>query len=161
MALPLANVSGSSQAAGSRQPIHVMPVGPGGEYDAGYGSADDYWSAHHLPAANTQATITKATAGAGIRNVCRSLTVILAAGATAPTAVNLSVALIDGASGGTTYLWRATISIPAVAGAVNGIAIPVWKPGTANTAMTLEFSAAGGANTIESVSMDGTTISDD
>src|SRR3990167_4228949 len=71
------------------------------------------WSAHHVPAANTIATITKASAGAGVRNVCTWLTVKLVAVATAPTAANTSVSLIDGATGGTTYLWRATISLPA------------------------------------------------
>ena len=117
------------------------------------------WSAHHVPAANTQATITKASAGAGVKNVCTWLTVKLVAGATAPTAVNVSVSLIDGATGGTTYLWRATISLPATGGADNGIALSgLWLPGTAATGMTLEFSAAGGANTVESVSMGGTTV---
>ena len=119
----------------------------------------DRWTAHHVPAANTAATITKAAAGAGIRNVCTWITVKLVAGATAPTAVNTSVSLIDGASGGTTYLWRATISLPATGGADNGVALSnLWLPGSRNTGMTLEFLAAGGANTIESVSMGGVTI---
>ena len=119
------------------------------------------WSAHHVPAANTQATITRAAQAAGIRNVCTWLTVKLVAGATAPTAVNTSVSLIDGATGETTYLWRATISLPATGGADNGIALSnLWLPGTAATGMTLEFLAAGGANTIESVSMGGTTIAE-
>ena len=119
------------------------------------------WSAHHVPAANTVATITRAAQAAGIRNVCTWITVKLVAGATAPTAVNTSVSLIDGATGGTTYLWRATISLPATAGADNGIALSnLWIPGTAATGLTLEFLAAGGANTIESVSMGGTTIAE-
>lgn len=117
------------------------------------------WTASHVPAANTTATITKAAAGAGTKNVCTALTVKLVAGATAPTAINVSVSLIDGAAGGTTYLWRATMSLPATAGADNGIALSnLWIPGTANTAMTLEFSATGGANTLESVTMSGTTV---
>ena len=119
------------------------------------------WSAHHLPAANAQATATRAAQAAGIRNVCTWLTVKLVAGATAPTAINLSFSLIDGASGGTTYLWRATISLPATAGADNGIALSnLWIPGTAATGMTLEASVAGGANTLESVSFGGTVISE-
>lgn len=95
-----------------------------------------------------------------MRNVCTGLTVVLVAGASAPTATTVSVALIDGAAGGTTYLWGPhNLGIPAVAGATNGIVVePIRKPGSANTAMTLEFSAAGGANTIESVSMEGETI---
>lgn len=119
------------------------------------------WSAHHVPAANTRATITRAAQAAGIRNVCTWLTVKLVAGATAPTAVNVSFSLIDGASDGTTYLWRATVSLPATAGADNGVALSnLWLPGTAAIGMTLEASAAGGANTIESVSMGGTVIAE-
>ena len=117
------------------------------------------WTASHVPAANTKATITQAAPGAGLRLVATGLTVTLAAGSTAPTAVNVTVTLIDGASGGSTYLWRTTLSLPATAGAnVSLTRECLWLWGTANTAMTLEFSAAGGANTIESVSLEGTTV---
>ena len=79
---------------------------------------------------------------------------MLAAGAIAPTAANVVVNVIDGISGGTTYLWRGTISIPATAGATNGfVNVPCWLAGTAATQLTIEFSAAGGANTFESVTM--------
>lgn len=117
------------------------------------------WFAGHSPAVNTKATITKAAAGANKRHVATSLTVSLTAGGTAPTANTVTVALIDGASGGSTYLWGPhTIGIPAVAGAMNGFVVSLWAVGTANTAMTLEFSAAAGANTYESVSLEGTTV---
>ena len=114
----------------------------------------------HLPSANPQATITQAAAGGQGINVCTDLTVTIAATGSAPTAANLQVNLIDGASGGTTYLWRSTISIPATAGATATIAIafPHGKKGSANTAMTLEFSGAGGANTVESVALGGYTV---
>ena len=125
------------------------------------GPAGGIWTVHHVPAANTVATITQAAAGAGVRNVCTGLTVMLVAGATAPTAIQVSASLIDGAAGGTTYLWRAVLSCPATAGATTGVALSgLWLPGTANTGMTLEFSAAGGANTVESVSMSGTTVAE-
>ena len=118
----------------------------------------DSWTAIHVPAANTQATATQASAGAGLRNVCMSITVILAAAATVPTAVNVTISLIDGASGGVTYLWRTTLSLPATAGATTGVAITgLAIRGSVDTAMTLEFSGAGGANTIESVTMSGVT----
>ena len=108
----------------------------------------------HVPAANTQATIAKSAGAAGVRNVCTQITVTLAADTTAPAAVAATVNLIDGASGGTTYLWRARLSLPAVAGATNGIVVvPCWFVGTAATALTLEFAAAGGANTFQTVSM--------
>jgi hypothetical protein len=118
------------------------------------------WKQHSAPAANTQATVSQAAGAAGVYNVCTGLTVTFCAGATAPTAVQISVALIDGGSGGTNYLWGPhAISLPATAGAMNGIALAnLWIPGSAATAMTLEFSAAGGANTVESVSMTGVTV---
>ena len=123
---------------------------------AGYQNA--MWYATHVPATNVVATITQASAGGSTRNVCTGFTVSLCAGATAPTAVQLSVALIDGATGGTNYLWRSNISLPATAGAISAfIRTNGWFVGTAATAMTLEFSAAGGTSTFESVSMSGTT----
>lgn len=124
--------------------------------------ASNWGHKQHKPAANTQATITLAAGGAGVRNVCTGLTVMLAAGTTAPSAASVTVALIDGSTGGTTYLWGPhTVSLPAVAGAETGIVVGhCWKPGTANTAMTLEFSAAGGANTFETVCFDYTTVAE-
>jgi hypothetical protein len=135
--------------AGSRTPVRI-----------GHQSlVQDFWNTSHLPATNVVATITKASAGAGKRNVCTALTVVLAALATAPTAVTLSCSLIDGAAGGTTYLWRAAFSLAAVGGAMNGIALTgLWLPGSFATGMTLEFSAAAGANTIESVWLSGIII---
>jgi hypothetical protein len=137
----------------------ALPAGTniiGGIRRAGYQNA--VWDAQHVPAANTQATITQAAAGGGIKNVCIGFTVTLASTGSAPTAIQLVVNLIDGASGGGTYLWRSVIALPAVAGAmVSIVRSGIWIPGTANTQMTLEFSAAGGANTIESVTMEGTT----
>lgn len=119
----------------------------------------DSWSAHHVPDANTAATATQAAPGVSKRNVITWLTVVFAAGSSAPAAVNTSVSAIDGGTGGTTYLWRATISLPATAGATNGIALEdLWLPGSTNTATTLEFLAAGGANTYESVSFGGVVV---
>lgn len=124
-----------------------------------YGIAENDWATSHAPVVNTQATCTRAAAGVGKRNVCTALTVMLCAGATAPTAVQVTVRLIDGGAGGSTYLWQAHLSLPAVAGASTGIVlVPVWFKGSPNTAMTLEFSAAAGANTFESVSMEGDTL---
>lgn len=117
------------------------------------------WTAVHKPAVNTRATATKAAAGAGIRNLLRSMAVFLVAGTTAPAAIQVNVYVIDGASGGTTYLWVAVFALQAVAGdrcafVQSGLEID----GTANTALTLEFDLAGGANTFESVAMMGTTV---
>lgn len=153
----IANLTGSSQTAGTLVPQHVIVVDADGNLMDFQGGAT-VWTASHVPAVNTVATVTKATAGAGVRNICTGFTVTLAANTTAPSAVQVTVSLIDGSAGGTTYLWRTQITIPATAGAITGfVRSGIWLPGTANTAMTLEFSAAGGANTFESVSMDGTT----
>lgn len=118
------------------------------------------WRIQHDPGANAQATATRAAAGRGKCNVLTGLTVMLCAGATAPTAVVVQVAVIDGASGGTSYLWGPhRISVPAVAGVPAGIARqPLWITGTPDTAMTIEFLGAGGANTFETVSAEGTII---
>lgn len=122
-------------------------------------SVGSYWDAQHLPAANTQATATKASAGTGLRNVCTGFTVAITGGTTAPSAVQLSVAVIDGASAGTTYLWRSSIALPAVAGSMAAIVrSDIWLVGSEATAMTIEFSAGGGANTIESVTMEGVVV---
>ncbi len=124
----------------------------------GQGANDTTWTAVHVPAADTQATTTKA-AVAGKQNVCTGLTVVLAAGASAPTAVNVAAYLVNGASGGTSYLWGARLSVPNVAGATSGIVKEqCWLVGSPGTAMTLEFSAKGGSNTLESVSMEGVVI---
>lgn len=148
----------TAEAAGERVNAMVDVYGRPFVRTATEGLAGNAWTAHHLPAVATQATATKAAAGAGVRNVCTSITVVFAAGTAAPAVQQLSVSLIDGASGGTTYLWRAYISLPATAGAVNGITLQLWRPGSPNTAMTLEWSAAGGANTFQSVSMAGVTV---
>ena len=125
---------------------------PWGPYD---------WSVVHTPAVNTRATATKAAGGAGLRHICTSLTVVLVADTTAPAAVVLTVELRDGATGAGTIVWQERISLPAVAGVMNGIVVPnLHIRGTANTAMTLEFSAAGGANTFESVTMTGVTVAE-
>lgn len=138
-------------------------LGIHGGSDQGPGTpsfAATYWDVQHLPAANTQATATRASAGTGVRNVCTGFTVAISGGTTAPSAVQLSVAVIDGSTGGGTYLWRSTIALPPAAGAISAfVRSDTWLVGTAATAMTIEFSAAGGANTIESVTMEGTTVS--
>lgn len=137
--------------------LDVNSLGAGIVAQAGYQNTT--WSTGHNPGANTKATITRASAGGSTKNVCTGFTVSLSAGTTAPAAVQITVALIDGASGGGTYLWGPTvISLPAVAGAISAFTVNrKWFVGTAATGMTLEFSAAGGANTTETVTMDGTT----
>lgn len=124
-----------------------------------WGAGD--WTQVHFPASNTVATTSKAAGGANVRHVCTGITAVLAGGTTAPAAAQVNVALRDGATGAGTIVWQAVITLPATAGAMNGISRSgLFIRGTANTAMTLEFSAAGGANTFESVSMEGISITE-
>lgn len=113
------------------------------------------WAINHTPAANTQATITRAAGAAGVRHVCRSITVSLiglAAAAEATVLVNLR----DGATGAGTILWSTRLLVTGTTGSETGVTLAGLNiVGSAATAMTLEFAAAGGANTFESVAMTG------
>lgn len=113
------------------------------------------WAVNHEPAANTQATIVKAAAGAGIKHVCTGFSATIAAGATAPSAVQVSVRLLDGAA----VIWAGVFGLTATAGDRSGVARSgLWIVGTAATSMTLQFSAAGGANTYEAVTLEGVDV---
>lgn len=154
-AKPIAELQGTSEQAGSRVPQHVMIVDPSGNVVAV--DPTTAWSSTHRPAANTQATIAKAAAGVGKRLVCTSLTVTYVAGAAAPAAAVKQVSLYDGTNAGT-VLWGTTLGVPAVAGATNGACPQGPWVGSQNTQMLLEFEAAGGANTVESVTMNGYVV---
>lgn len=122
------------------------------------------WGVSHCPAVNVQATITRAAAAPDgsrlVSNVLTGLTVMLVAGSTAPSAATVTVAVIDGASGGSSYVWGpARLAIPGVAGASTGIVRNgLFLVGTPGRAMTIEFSGAAGGFTFESVEMSGTTL---
>lgn len=111
------------------------------------------WAIAHAPAANTQATISRAAGAAGVRHVCKSITgSVLGLAAAAETTVSLR--LRDGATGAGTILWEQTVLV--AVSQQNGFALTDLNIfGSAATAMTLEFSAAGGANTTESVALSG------
>jgi len=110
------------------------------------------WAAEHRPAAATQATIGKA-AEAGFRNVCRSITVTLACGATPQTPI--TAVLRDGATGVGAVLWSAVLAAPANSACVVALS-DLDVVGSINTVMTLEFTGAGVANSLEAVAMSGT-----
>lgn len=123
------------------------------------GQRAESWSIFHKPAANTQATISKAAGGAAVRHVCKGFMATLANNAAAAsTAVTLQIR--DGATGAGTVLWETSMAVPATAFAVpNTIAVTgLYLVGTANTAMTIEFSGAAGANTLQNVNMFGESI---
>lgn len=109
----------------------------------------------HVPAAATQATISKAAAGAGIRHCARRAIATVAAAAAAVTPVG--IALRDGATGAGTILiaWTATAIVNAV---VVIDADMLEMLGTANTAMTLEFAAASAAGSLQTVTLWSYTI---
>lgn len=116
----------------------------------------DTWTANHAPVANTQATIAKASGGAGVKNVCTSITCTLSSSA-APTVTRTIFNLRDGATGAGTILWTGALSLAAVAGDWATLTISdLWIVGSAATAMTLESAAAPGANIFATVSMAGT-----
>jgi len=113
------------------------------------------WSVKHVPAAATQATISKAAGAAGVQHVCTSLMGVISTVGTAQTVLVLN--LRDGASGAGTIVWSQQFILP-----VNTTLVIAQSNlniiGTAATAMTLEFSAAGVADSVCSVSMTGYTI---
>jgi hypothetical protein len=121
--------------------------GLGGLISAGPGE----WAIQHQPAAATQATITRAAGGAGVRHVCRSITVsLLAVAAQGQIIVNLR----DGGTGAGTILWSAGFVL--AAGSSDRIALSGLNiVGTANTAMTLEFAAAPAATNFAQVALSG------
>jgi hypothetical protein len=122
------------------------------------------WHVNSSPATNTKASATQPAVPrsnpTAKRNVLTALSVGMQGGTAAPSAVQITVAVIDGSSGDTVYLWGPmTIGLPAVAGSLNGYALSnLFIEGSEYTPMTIEFSQAGGGNTFETVWMSGTTI---
>lgn len=113
------------------------------------------WTAFHTPAVSTQATATKAAGGASVRHVCRSICYTHDAVA-AQTAITIN--LRDGATGAGALLWSKTIKL-AIAAQPLDVNIPGLNIfGSANTAMTLEFSGAPVATNTQSVAMTGYSV---
>lgn len=108
--------------------------GIGGLVSAGPGE----WAVSIEAAVSAQATVTRAAGGAGVRHVCRSLHFSLAAVA-AQTIIYARVR--DGAAGAGTILWSQGVVVPAGSNftvALSGLNLV----GSANTAMTFEWSGA-------------------
>lgn len=109
------------------------------------------WSVQNTPGAAAQATISKAGV-AGARHVCMGISASIACGATAQTPIQ--VVLRDGATGVGAILWSQELAAPA-----NGVGeveiSDMGIAGTSGNAMTLEFTAAGVAASVESVSLIG------
>src|SRR5271157_2830895 len=109
----------------------------------------------HAPVAATQATITKAAGAPGVKNVATLVSFSLCTVGTAQAAA-VTVVLRDGATGAGTILWSMTISCGTTTAVCHSVSLPDIQ-GSAATAMTLEFSAAGVAASFESVSLAGYT----
>lgn len=117
------------------------------------------WAASHAPAANTQATASKAAGGAGVRHVCTSISARIVGGTTAPSATTATLNLRDGATGAGTILMSWTLSLAGAIAAQDEVVLSGLNiVGSANTAMTLEFAAASGANTLQSVNLSGYSV---
>lgn len=113
------------------------------------------WSVVSVPVAGTQASASRAAGGAGVRHVVDCVS-FAAESTTAPALTGENVAIRDGATGAGTIIWEWILAVSAQTGqdiaphSICGLNLI----GTANTAMTFEFSAGVG-NVIESVSMSG------
>lgn len=114
------------------------------------------WSVTHSPATNTQATASKAAGGGTVRHVATGITACFVN--TNVTAGGGAVNLRDGASGAGTIKWTAYIGATAAPQDNKCISLPITIIGTANSAMTLEFSGAGGADTFETVTLTGYSV---
>lgn len=113
-------------------------------------------SVNHAPAQNTQATISSEAPNASDFIIVNSITVTLTAVAT-PPAGELQVVLRDGASGVGAIKWTAFMMVGAN-GMASIVANDLWLPMTVGNVATLEFTAAGGLTTRESVTL-GYTVS--
>lgn len=130
-----------------------LPLNP--DNGAVFISPPTQWSVVHTPATNAQATASKAAGGAGVRHVATGVTACIG-GAALLTAANGVLNLRDGATGAGTIIWTAYLQN--AANIANCLTFPLHLPGTANTAMTLEFAGAGGTNNQESVTLMGYSI---
>ena len=112
------------------------------------------WTAVHAPASATKA------AGTGtVRHVCTGIYAAFAQPTATPVAFTGNVVLRDGATGAGTVIWQQAIAVPATASESRAIDISGLSIiGSAATAMTLEFTAAGGTATFETITLTGHDI---
>lgn len=129
-------------------------------------TADPAWNATADPGPATQATVTRASAGAGRVNVCTSISVSLAIDDHDVAPEIVRVVVRNGAAGAGAIIWSGRLALPAVYDGVNiktkgGCAqISVGGMnlvGSAATAMTIETTAATPANVCVAVNMSGYT----
>lgn len=113
------------------------------------------WRVTNTPAVATAATASKAAGGGTVRHVATVVTWCFSTGANAQTP--LLIHLRDGATGAGTIIRSWTVAAP-----VNEskcVDLPgLAEIGTANTAMTLEFAAAGVAASQQTVTLSGFSV---
>jgi hypothetical protein len=112
------------------------------------------FSLFNAPAAATQATVSQAAGAAGVINVATNISFCISTVGTAQTV--LSINLRNGATGAGTVLWTKQFILPVNSTLSENIPLPDIQ-GSAATAMTLEFSGAGVAASVQSVSLQGYT----
>lgn len=136
------------------QVIDTLTTVAGAERQVTCRPAGGQFAIFHIPAAATQATITQAAGAAGVKNVATSIAFSITTVGTAQTVI--SVALRDGATGAGTVKWSKQFILPVNSTISESVSLPDIQ-GTAATAMTLEWSAAGVAASLQSVSLTGYT----
>jgi len=115
------------------------------------------WAITHAPAANAQATISRA-AESGKRHICTGICIKVVGNTTAANATGTLAHLRDGASGAGTIL-QSFIMLSTAAGATDTVTLTGLNIiGSVNVAMTLELAAAPGAAIQASVALSGHTI---
>lgn len=135
-------------ASNAATPLYVLPrADTSGRLKVVPRASD--WTVVNEGVAGATATATKAAAGAGLRNITLGGTVGIVLGATAGVVFGR---VRDGTTGAGTILW--TCVVGGGANAQFDIDIPAGITGTANTAMTVEFSAAVALGT-QSVALSG------
>ena len=92
----------------------------------------------HRPASGAQATFTAAATVGGEKYVVSGFSATLSG--VALSAGSIGVYIIDGASGGTTYLWQEVLGVSSIGATTRMSDLNIV--GTANTALTIEFSGA-------------------
>lgn len=137
------SLASASQLSGFSSTAALLFSGPG------------HWTSVHVPSANTVATTTKAAGGSSVRHIATGISVSLI-NTNVLAGNDYLVQLRDGASGAGTVLWASRLTVAAGAAVQSLIHITGLNiVGSANTAMTLEFSAGPGSGNFETVSLSG------
>lgn len=111
------------------------------------------WTAYDVPATNVAAVATKAATGANTTHIVTSICVsVIGLAAAAETTVTAQ--LLDNSA---TVFWSMRFQV--IPGGTTGIGLTnLVIPFGGNSSAILQFTAAGGANTFQSVSMTGYTV---